>query len=117
LGIIGRWACIKKYWITHEGGDNYKLDIAFNYDQNIPLPSAFHYKIQARSNSEAEKVAKKMMDMIIQIGTDSVAKKLFSSQVMLDPYKAKELWRHFERTRMGIYSPELTIRWLASFSN
>lgn len=117
MGIMARWACVKKYFITHEGGENYSLDIAFNYDQNIPLPFTSRFKIDARSNSEAEKVAKKMIDMIIQIGTDSVAKKLFSSQVMLDPYKAEQLWKHFEKTRMGIDSPELTIRWLASYNN
>ena len=61
MGIIGRWACIKKYWITHEGGDNYKLDIAFNYNQNIPLPSTFHYKIQV---NETKKEAEQYLALI-----------------------------------------------------
>lgn len=116
MGIM-RWACVKKYWVTHEEGENYTLELAFNYDQNIPLPLSFSYKIEAHSNSEAEKVAKKIMDMVIQIGADSVSKKLFSSKVILDSDKAEALWKHLKNIRIGKNSQELTTRWLASFYN
>ena len=112
-----RWMCIKKHTVWDDGKGNFSISVEFNYEQSIPLPSAYKYYITAKSEGEAKKVAKKLMEQIIQVGADSVSKKTFSSTTILNTDVANKIWKHLEVTKINIDSPELTISWLAQFYN